>query len=569
MNITTREKKRAANIIWSAAGDYSVQSSFQAFDDQGRAELYWNMVIGLAHQEFEFFKLDDFFQRLEEEPEGELFINLTWLGLESAIVGKATPHRTALMPLRLEYARTTLAYAEPPGAADLYGQLYLARLREILGLPAGLPPAELTLLHQLTLSPQLDADGVIREMDRIIHDTFRVKRAHQHLKRITRNFNRTKLFHFGERSVQTKGVPYIKRVSIGSAQQIQGPGGLNEDAPNKSALHWFSFREQSRQRDYEEIQESFGLPILETAETAALETIVCQGDHQACHLHFTRGEYPPGEDFHRIQAIRQRDRNLNYRDEHQGRIHNSIHRLAHKLQNTILVNFQPNPVKATAGKLLAGKVWRSTQLNDPKVFERSSYDELGGLCIDLLLDASASQLDRQEIIAAQGFIIAEALTRCQIPVKVYSFCNRYNYTVINLFRDYPETDRNLEIFNYFAAGFNRDGLAIRTAVHLLSSAPYDNRILIVLSDGKPHDLTKVGTSLLQHAYAKDIAVNDAAREVRQGRGRGISILCVFTGRDEDLPAAQTIYGRPLAHIQSPERFADTVGILIQNELLNM
>ena len=567
MNITAREKKRAANIIWSAAGDYSVQSSFQAFDDQGRAELYWNMIIGLVHQEFDYPKLDEFFQLLEEEPEAELFINLTWLGLESAVVARDASHRTALLPLRLEYARSTLTSAETPGQSDIYGQLYLARLREILGEPTGLPVEQLTLLHQLEFSGELDAQGVIREMDRILEDIFRVTRARQQLKRITRTFNRTKLFHFGQASLQTRGVPYIKRVSIGSAQQIQGPG--NEAAGKKAGLHWFAFKERSRQREYEEITESFGLPMLEAPETAALEAIVCQDDHQACHLHFTRSEYSPEEDFYRVQATRQRDRNLKYREEHLGRIHNSINRLAHKIQNTILVNFQPSPVKAVAGKLIGGKVWRSTQLNDPKVFERTAFDELGGICIDLLLDASASQLDRQEIIAAQGFIITEALTRCQIPVKVYSFCNRHSYTVINLFRDYQEKDRNLAVFNYFAAGFNRDGLAIRTAVQLLSSAPYDHRILIVLSDGKPHDLSKIGSGLLQHDYADELAVNNAAREVRQGRGKGISILGVFTGRDEDLPAAQTIYGRAMAHIQSPERFADTVGILIQNELLNM
>jgi len=54
--------------------------------------------------------------------------------------------------------------------------------------------------------------------------------------------------------------------------------------------------------------------------------------------------------------------------------------------------------------------------------------------------------------------------------------------------------------------------------------------------------------------------------VRKGQRDGISILCVFTGLDEDIPDAKKIYGYNLVRIKSQERFADMVGIMIQNEL---
>ena len=46
-------------------------------------------------------------------------------------------------------------------------------------------------------------------------------------------------------------------------------------------------------------------------------------------------------------------------------------------------------------------------------------------------------------------------------------------------------------------------------------------------------------------------------------------MCVFTGKDDDLPAAHTIYGRNFARIRSLDQFTDTVGALIQNQIRSL
>ena len=51
--------------------------------------------------------------------------------------------------------------------------------------------------------------------------------------------------------------------------------------------------------------------------------------------------------------------------------------------------------------------------------------------------------------------------------------------------------------------------------------------------------------------------------------REISVICVFTGDDDDVPAAHTIYGRNFARIRNLEQFADTVGTLIQNQIRSL
>ena len=46
MEILDSEKRRARNLIWNAAADYSFEPDFKAYDEDGRADLYWNSIIG-------------------------------------------------------------------------------------------------------------------------------------------------------------------------------------------------------------------------------------------------------------------------------------------------------------------------------------------------------------------------------------------------------------------------------------------------------------------------------------------------------------------------------------------
>ena len=51
MEILDSEKRRARNLIWNAAADYSFEPDFKAYDEDGRADLYWNSIIGAVPEE--------------------------------------------------------------------------------------------------------------------------------------------------------------------------------------------------------------------------------------------------------------------------------------------------------------------------------------------------------------------------------------------------------------------------------------------------------------------------------------------------------------------------------------
>lgn len=113
-------------------------------------------------------------------------------------------------------------------------------------------------------------------------------------------------------------------------------------------------------------------------------------------------------------------------------------RLTEQIRNCILVHQQPNARIARSGSVDAGRVWRAPLLNDDRVFLCAEEENQPAFTVDLLLDASASRLHCQEVIAAQGSILAQSLAACGIPVRVSSFSSLRGYTVLRVLKGFAD-----------------------------------------------------------------------------------------------------------------------------------
>lgn len=584
MENLSKEKKRAANIIWNASESYSFQPDFEGYDGKGEAELYRNYIFGAVRKYYDYARLQQFFSDLSGDPDHVFFESLAWIGLENCAYEKGRKERPVLEDLRKSYARKVLRKEEPASFYYLVDEIKTAHFQRVLGEEIVAREQVLDILDGLEFPESLDAEQIITRMNKIIDTYFPLNIAARKRRFIKSLFPRNRKIHLGINQSTHYGNPFQETpiLSLFSIDSVEVPGekyllAKNEKRNGKISL-WQDLKDQWQKKQRETIQNYYGVSILPESQVKALERILCVENHRNCHLHFTRGEFHAntapraGAANYQEAAVNQREKNKAHFKENIARNSTSIEKLTNVIRNTLLVDLQASQHRAKAGSLVAGKVWRNLYLYDDKVFLKDVLDEIGNLTVDILLDASGSQMDRQEVIATQGFIIAESLTRCQIPVKVYSFCTNRNFTVINLFRDYGEVNKNDMIFHYHASGCNRDGLAVRTALHMIEKSPAEHKIMIVLSDGKPLDPNGIpgsGFDPDQYIYADAPAVNDTAMEVRKGWRSGVSILCVFTGSEDDIPAAKKMYGKNMVCIQSPERFADIVGILIRNIFTNL
>lgn len=330
---------------------------------------------------------------------------------------------------------------------------------------------------------------------------------------------------------------------------------------------------ENEDRDY--VEGCFGRSLYPPRELALIEQRLCTGNHLGCHLWFTRGETVQGKtmraDVQHLfdQAAEQAERNradfLKNNDLYQS----SILRLTEHIRNCMQVQQQPDAVSARQGHVDSQRIWRLPVLKDGKVFLRSEEENNPGFTVDLLLDGSASRLHCQGTIAAQGYILARSLATCGIPVRVSSFCSLRGYTVVRILKDFSEKNTERKIFNYFAAGWNRDGLALRMAGKLLDTAPADRHLLILLTDASPDDSRKIlptGKVPLSRSYDGEAGVQDTAEEVRALRQQGVRVAAVFMGENASAPDARTIYGQDLVRIQRMDQLATAAGKLIQEEI---
>ena len=574
MEILDSEKRRARNLIWNAAGDYHFEPDFKAYDDEGRADLYWNSIIGAVRKNYGPETIDALFAAFPGCRDEALYEQLVWLGLENAVYQRESPRRLALPALRRRYARWVLSQCAGIGDGELLPRLEEAHFRRALGEDPAMTKEDRKLLDSLEFSGELDGPELSQAALDFLHDHFGFVPGKTQSEEAEALRKHRPWFLFG-RSRALDGLPAVRTFGFGYGEHLvagQG-GGPNAEPVQRRLTDRNLAQTEEALRNY--MRDYFGAPLLSEGERRTLEQSLCTGEHKSCHLYYTQGDDEPGRRLkgyaaaQRRNALQQAEKNREAYEADAVRHRASIVRLTARIRNAMLAYLQPTVVRTASGTLDPGRIWRGVYLDDDKVFTKIQQSDPGQLAVDLLLDASSSQVDRQAVVAAQGYMIAEALTRCHIPVRVTSFCSLSGYTVLTRYRDYQEQDRNERIFRYFTTGCNRDGLAIRALAREIEESSYEHKLVILLSDAKPNDVIQLYRDGTYVDYARDNGIENTAMEVRSLLFRDIPVICVFTGNDDDIPAAHTIYGRNFARIRSLDQFADTVGTLIQNQIRSL
>lgn len=574
MEILDSEKRRARNLIWNAAGDYHFEPDFKAYDDEGRADLYWNSIIGAVRKNYGPETIDALFAAFHGCRDEALYEQLVWLGLENAVYQRESPRRLALPALRRRYARWVLSQCAGIGDGELLPRLEEAHFRRALGEDPAMTKEDRKLLDSLEFSGELDGPELSQAALDFLHDHFGFVPGKTQTEEAEALRKHRPWFLFG-RSRALDGLPAVRTFGFGYGEHLvagQG-GGPNAEPVQRRLTDRNLAQTEEALRNY--MRDYFGAPLLSEGERRTLEQSLCTGEHKSCHLYYTQGDDEPGRRLkgyaaaQRRNALQQAEKNREAYEADAVRHRASIVRLTARIRNAMLAYLQPTVVRTASGTLDPGRIWRGVYLDDDKVFTKIQQSDPGQLAVDLLLDASSSQVDRQAVVAAQGYMIAEALTRCHIPVRVTSFCSLSGYTVLTRYRDYQEQDRNERIFRYFTTGCNRDGLAIRALAREIEESSYEHKLVILLSDAKPNDVIQLYRDGTYVDYARDNGIENTAMEVRSLLFRDIPVICVFTGNDDDIPAAHTIYGRNFARIRSLDQFADTVGTLIQNQIRSL
>lgn len=577
-------ENRIRNLLWTVSGDYKLDMKpdvllflrskaialYDGIKQGALARFYDKDLLGLYLVKKVFLQAD----------EGELTA-VAQLCIEEAIGEKICEERPGIRNMQREAFEDILdqEFEKMPSQADFLGRLKVAVLRR--RLDGGVYRVEQKLQPFMDLvirsGEAEDTMELIRCIDELynsmIDPAFEQRRGS--LERVMA-VTLEELTEFSwedflsEEMYEEALESYVEKLTTNMAGMEDRSVTEEMEQKRQKKKNITVVTPEMLEKAYTYVELNYGRTYLSEAEEKKINYLMCRGVHSDCSLYFTEGvlKNPVKRNYQYEYAKRLRNKNIwLYHDKHRI-VKRNISVLTDTLRKSLVLRSETQTVLSDRGQIVPSRLWRVGRSQDAKLFERELKADASDFVVDVLIDASGSQMSRQGEVALQAYIISEALSNVEIPHRVMSFCTFWDYTILHRFREYDDPrSANENIFNYVTSSNNRDGLAIKTAGYGLLAREEEKKILIVLSDGKPYDvLVNRPNARNPKPYQGKEAIADTATEIRRLRNLDVSVLGVFAGEEKDLATEKKIFGKDFAYIRNIKNFSKIVGRYLTKQL---
>lgn len=577
-------ENRIRNLLWTVSGDYKLDMKpdvslflrskaialYDGIKQGALARFYDKDLLGLYLVKKVFLQAD----------EGELTA-VAQLCIEEAIGEKICEERPGIRNMQREAFEDILdqEFEKMPSQADFLGRLKVAVLRR--RLDGGVYRVEQKLQPFMDLvirsGEAEDTMELIRCIDELynsmIDPAFEQRRGS--LERVMA-VTLEELTEFSwedflsEEMYEEALESYVEKLTTNMAGMEDRSVTEEMEQKRQKKKNITVVTPEMLEKAYTYVELNYGRTYLSEAEEKKINYLMCRGVHSDCSLYFTEGvlKNPVKRNYQYEYAKRLRNKNIwLYHDKHRI-VKRNISVLTDTLRKSLVLRSETQTVLSDRGQIVPSRLWRVGRSQDAKLFERELKADASDFVVDVLIDASGSQMSRQGEVALQAYIISEALSNVEIPHRVMSFCTFWDYTILHRFREYDDPrSANENIFNYVTSSNNRDGLAIKTAGYGLLAREEEKKILIVLSDGKPYDvLVNRPNARNPKPYQGKEAIADTATEIRRLRNLDVSVLGVFAGEEKDLATEKKIFGKNFAYIRNIKNFSKIVGRYLTKQL---
>ena len=573
-------ENRMKNIIWTVCGDYTLDAKpdVEGFLRCKYIALYDGIKQGAFAKYFDKDAMSLYLVKkvFLQADEGAL-LEIARMCMEEAVGNKIAKERSGVESIRKKAYEYVLEHDLDHLIKSDLGRLKVALMRAVLHEGT---KQERRLQERLDRLYELhevqDTMDIIRTVDACynawVDPEFETKKGSlEQVLAITLD----ELMEFNwqdfltEEMYEENFAAYLERMS----QEMTATGQKREEQDeqkekNKKNIIRVSEEEFNKVHTYVEL--NFGKSYLSPLEENKLKLALCKGAHADCGLFFTEGilAHPVQNNYQLAYAKKQRDKNrYAYFDNHRI-VKRNIEVLLGIMKRSLMVRQEEIEVLSDRGTLKAERLWRVGRSHNASLFAQTQKTDNRDFVVDLLIDASGSQRVRQNQVVLQAYIIMEALTQMGIPLRVMSYCTFWNHTILHRFREYDDGIAvNDKIFEFVTSSNNRDGLAIRAAAHGLLERPEEQKIMIILSDGRPYDVAVNRPNVRNpKPYMGDYGARDTGLEVRRLRNLGVSVLGVFVGEEQDLEAEKKIFGKDFAYTREISNFSKIVGNYMAKQL---
>ena len=577
-------ENRIRNLLWTVSGDYKLdmKPDISLFLRSRAIALYDGIKQGALARFYDKDLLGLYLVKkvFLQAGEGELTA-VAQLCIEEAIGEKLCEERPGIRSMQREAFEDILdqEFEEMPSQKDLLGRLKVAVLRR--RLDGGEYRVERRMVPFMELVIRAGKAKDTMELIRVIDELYNAlvdpmfERLHGNLERVLA-VTLEELTEYSwedflsEEMYEEALESYVEQLTTNMAGMEDRSVTEEMEEKRHKKKNITVVTPEMLEKAYTYVELNYGKTYLSEAEEKRINYLMCRGVHSDCSLYFTEGilKNPAKRNYQYEYAKRLRNKNIwLYHDKHRI-VKRNISVLTDTLRKSLVLRSETQTVLSDRGQIVPSRLWRIGRSRDAKLFEQELKGEASEFVVDVLIDASGSQMSRQGEVALQAYIISEALSNVEIPHRVMSFCTFWDYTILHRFREYddPRT-ANENIFNYVTSSNNRDGLAIKTAGYGLLAREEEKKILIVLSDGKPYDvLVNRPNARNPKPYQGKEAISDTATEIRHLRNLEVSVLGVFAGEERDLATEKKIFGKDFAYIRDIKNFSKIVGRYLTKQL---
>lgn len=577
-------ENRIRNLLWTVSGDYglSVKPDISLFFRSRDIALYDGIKQGAFARYYDRDAMGMYLVKkvFLQAKESELTL-IAQLCIEEAVGEKICQERPGVRSMQKQAFEDILdqEFEEMPDPGDLLARLKIAVLRRRLDGEDFRVEKRLRPYMDLILRAEKAEDTM--ELIRIVDELYNrladplFEKLHGNLERVLA-VTLKELTEYSWEDFLTEELyedaleSYVEQLT-GQITGIEDTSVTDAMEEKRQAKHKITVvSQEALEKAHTYVELNYGKTYLTELEEKRMNRLMCKGVHGDCSLYFTEGilKNPVKRNYQYEYAKRLRNKNIwLYHDKHRIVKHN-IAELTDMLRKSLVLRSEEQVVLSDRGTILPSRLWRIGRSSEATVFQRELKADAADFVVDVLIDASGSQMSRQGEVALQAYIISEALSNVEIPHRVMSFCTFWDYTILHRFREYddPRTE-NDNIFNYVTSSNNRDGLALKTAGYGLLQREEEKKILIVLSDGRPYDvIVNRPNARNPKPYQGSMAISDTGTEVRRLRNLDVSVLGVFAGEEKDLTTEKKIFGKDFAYIRDIRNFSKIVGRYLKRQM---
>lgn len=549
-------ENRIYNLQWAGASNYDFDNFIIGENIDGNPDFYLNLIIGLSIKYLGEKEIQNLFDAWAYNPRRDRYDLALIFILEDFAYKKEIEKRPVLKSLRKSYAQKFLDDKYDLQRRNLalrQNQIYrleLIRMKEILGEnPGKISEKDLKLYNNLKLPDDTDKNN----LEKRVLDLFKTYLAYRE-NNILKKFPSLNLSLF-----ESAGMVSLERSNMpasfaGKSQKSRGIGSFIID-----------FKIKKRRESLSYIEKTFGKSFFDEKIRLGIERDLCTGGHKKSRLFYTRGILEKDRDLDQDLNKKAIERHLLKFKENKSAYTRAISVLSKEIKLKLNLTSSYDEDISSRGKLVSNLAYKAEITDRAKIFKKKNLVTDPSMKVDLLIDGSASLLDKESEVAIEAYILAKSLENNSILVRVISFQTVGDFTILTILKDYEEKAEIKKIFRFKSMGWNRDGLVFRAYRAILDKNIKDT-LSLILTDANPQDLKPLISDgfKLNKPYQDQVGLEDTKKNLKALRKKGLKIAAIISG--DHIENAREIYRSNFIKIDKASAIASACGKFIKKQI---